>query len=574
MNISTVVNLIETTPLATCEAEEFAEYMSEVFERIGQPRRKLTSAQSVELLAGYLWSALDWNVALDPAAKTDGTTLGEHPRSRISLIKQLERIGEVFGWDLKPGRKQPRLGDRPIPTDVVDALEKKGVLGPLLVSFPDPLDGRPRRDDLRFVELGEKNVDAEGTAVPEDHDETVFGFHDPSHLTADEAANSRKLKRKFALASKFGAPASLRVDQATWELGERSRQAIENAEPFAGGIFASLKGARDLLSGKETSPMQKGLPEEGQGFVEARKNLATTARRAARFLEIEFQMTDRQRNNQSGETIASWTRPSPLLEFGRTIFELLAPTRGGEGLNEIAMPGDVGVDLQKEAVDAALEGAKHARHVLRILKWKLRWRSIHIAKVELLDPNDGEDTERPPANAHYLDRGSPVMYASEHQRKTTGRLEEGRQRVLERLWSLRDSSVKLRALTEMFHVRHAKLLERGGNYGPLRKEMLEKVATPTLDWYRELAARFDEGVVYEADIKRRTGGVPNEVPTVPAALERYRMELEHDPELMVWGARPDEAVIKAVLEAMDPSGSALAVWREAIGILEDDTKIA
>lgn len=575
MNISTIIKMIEATPRAMCEAKDFSEYVSGVFGRIEQSGRTLSLAQSVELLAGYIWSALDWNLALDPAAKADAAKLGAQPRSRIAVIKQLERIGEIFGWDLKPGRKQPKLKDRPISGDVLAALEKKGALGPLLVSFPDPLDGRPR-EELKFLELGEKSVDTKGRTVPEEHDSTVFGFHDPSHLTSDAASNSRKLKRKFALASKSGMPASLRVDEVTWKLDELPRQALNEAEPYASGIFASLEAVRDILPGKKTLSERAGLSrEEKESILEARKNLAITSRRAARFLEIEFHMTDRNTNNQSEETIASWTRPSPFLEFGRTIFELLAPTRSGEGLSEIVMPGDVRGDLQETAVDTALEGAKRARRVLRVLKWKLRWRGIRLAKAELVDPRDRGDDDRVPVNAHYLDRGSPVMSASEHQRNTAGRLEAGRQRVLEQLWSLRDNAVKLRAFAEMFYAYHSALLERGGNYGPLRNEMLERIINPTLDWYRELTARFDEGVVYEADRKkRRSGGLPNEVPPMPTILEHHRMELKHYPELMSSGAQREDVVIEAILEALDPSGQALTTWRQVSSIVDDSAGAA
>lgn len=490
--------------------------------------------------------------ALEPAAKAENAKLGSRPRGRFGVIEQLERIGEILGWDMVPGSKQPKLRDRPITSDVINALAQKGALGPVLVSHVEPPDGRQRKD-LKFRPLGGTNVDL-NEGVPEEHDETVFGFHDPSHLTDDGKSNARKLKRKFAFASKFGAPAVLRTDPVTWHLDDQPRKAIENAEPFMGGVFQSLRSVRNLLAGQEG----------------ARKNLAVTARRAARFLEIEFAMTDRNRNNQSHETIASWTKPNPFAEFGIALFEVLAPTRNGESLPDILMPDDIKGDLKQEAVDLVLEGAQHARRVFGILQGRLRAHGIDIPEAHLVDPDDADEDLPGPLQAHYLDRGSPVMRISEDIRDTTGRLNEGRRRTLEQLWRLRDNSVKLRALTEMFFAYHEQLLDRGGNYGPLRNEMLEKIANPTLDWYRELGARFDEGVVYKSDIKRRSGGLPNGVPDVPSELERYQMKLQHYPAIMAWGAQRHDAVIEAVLTALDTSGDAWLLWKTVSAIVNED----
>jgi len=555
MNATKIADLIKNSPSARDEVEQFAQYASDVFAGTGQPARTMTAKQGTELLANYIAAAIEWNLALESAAKAEHAKLGERPRGRIGVIEQLERIGEVFGWNMVPGGKQPKLRDRPIPGDVMEALQKKGVLGPALISHVEAPDGRGRKN-LQFLPLGISSVNEQGTRVQEEHDGTVFGFHDPSHLTADEKANSRKLKRKFAFASKFDAPAVLRVDQISWSLDDQPRQAIENAQPFIGGIFPGLKSVRDRL--------------QGRGLDLARKNLAIVARTAARFLEIEFQITDRNRDNQSHETIASWTKPYPFAEFAITIFEMLAPTRHGESLADILMPGNTRGDLKGDTVDLVLEGTQHTRRILGVLAEELRLQGIHIAPTDLFDPDDGDNDDAAPTNAHYLDRGSPVMRISENKRTTAGRLDDGRRRILEQLWSLRDNSVKLRGFTEMFYAYHHKLLERGDNVGPLRNEMLKNIINPTLDWYRELGARFEEGVAYKADIKRRAGGLPNEVPEVPAELERHRMALAHYPAMKTWGAQRDDVAIDAILKALDPSGHASSVWQEVGAIVDDE----
>lgn len=553
MNMNEIAKLIKDTPDAMHEAADFAENASNVCGRVGQSSRMVTVEDSIQLLAGYIASAVDWTLALEQADLIEGAKLGARPRGRIGLIEQVERIGEVVGWDMLLGGTKPKLRDRPIHDDVLTALDKKGVLGPALISHLEPPDERKRKD-LQFLPLGIHNVNDDGHRVPEEHDGTVFGFHDPSHLTNDEKTNARKLKRKFAVATKFDVPAVLRVDQVSWKLDGQSKQVIEDADTYPGVAFASLKSLRDRL-------LQPGLEF-------ARKNLAIVARNAARFLEIEFQITDRNRDNQSHETVASWTRPYPFAEFAIEIFEILAPTRNGESLDEIFPRGTDQNQLKCDAVDLVLDGAQNARRILTMLADELRARGYDIEPASLVDRDDRDDDAAGAIDAHYLDRGSPVMRISENRRTTTGRLNEGRGRILEQLWTIRENAAKLRCFSETFQGYHDILLERGGNYGPLRSQMMDKLFYPTLDWYRELGARFEEGVAYKADIKRRAGGLPNEVPQVPVELEHHSVALTR--YRASWGAKRDDVVIKAILDALDPTGQAFVIWQEACTVVDDE----
>lgn len=113
MNATKIADLIKSSPSAGDEVEQFAQYASDIFAETGQPARTMTAKQGTELLANYIAAAIEWNLALEPAAKAEHAKLGEQPRGRIGVIEQLERIGEVFGWNMVPGGKLtclPQIG--------------------------------------------------------------------------------------------------------------------------------------------------------------------------------------------------------------------------------------------------------------------------------------------------------------------------------------------------------------------------------------------------------------------------------------------------------------------------------
>lgn len=536
MNDAVIFRLIVNSPEALREVGDFRRHLFDnVLARMNRPG--LTSDEVASMFANYIWSAIEWNRV-----------------SRISAIKDLEYLGTAFRSDEARVRR-----DGPITDDVTDVLHRQGVISNRIASFARPLDGRERQG-LNFLRLGEPYE-------CQDHDGTVFGWNEPGHITSDWPANSRKTKRMIAMATRQGRSALVRVDNISSDLLRSISDLVMKAQRAVAGPKGPLRTLGDFI---------RGITDE-RLRTEYRKNLTVNSLQAARQLEIEFHMTDRERDNQADQSIATWTKPYPLAEFAYELFELIAPIRGRVGahatrLDEIELQGArPKFNLRYEAIQTVLMGAEHARRVLTTIAPDLVHVGIHISGEELRERDEDDASNvgdmRRVECAHYLDRGSPVLAVSEKEITDHSRLSTGRGRIVARIWQLREDSVKLRAYFELFRYRHERYC-LNGNRGPLVAEFLQRVQNPVLDWYRELTARYEEGVVYERDLRRRAGGMPLAMPNVPGTLKKHRLRLVQEDGATSWMAQRDDHVICDLLLAIDPTGRALDIWRMVDGTVQ------
>lgn len=91
-----------------------------------------------------------------------------------------------------------------------------------------------------------------------------------------------------------------------------------------------------------------------------------------------------------------------------------------------------------------------------------------------------------------------------------------------------------------------------------------KIFNEIQDWYRELETRYEEGIVYKHDNKRRAGGLPLEIPNVPPIIQRHRIEVIQYPIGHGYGARLDHAVMQELLQSISAKHpDVFDIWRRA-----------
>jgi hypothetical protein len=84
------------------------------------------------------------------------------------------------------------------------------------------------------------------------------------------------------------------------------------------------------------------------------------------------------------------------------------------------------------------------------------------------------------------------------------------------------------------------------------------------DWYRELRARYEEGIIYKRDEKRHAGGLPLKLLELPAVVQRHTIDVIEYPDGHGFGARNDDAIMQSLLQSIAArQPGALDIWGKA-----------
>lgn len=536
MTDSIVFFLVADSAAAQEEIDALADTWAHRRGKVNMPEITTLRSALSELVAKCIWSAIDWNIELEP--RVAGDARGRIPsRMRLEVIRQLQEIAEFASVDR-------RAKSAPVLPEVMDLLlSRRSPLGEAVL-IPVAADG------------GEPSVDRQ-----------IF-------LSGDLSGAVRHLKRLQASSHEPVAFGGLPTIPA---LPPDIIAAFDAAEHTTNSSSPSLKAVKEALA-----PQQRRL-------------VADFAAEAANALTREFGI-DPVTDNQSTETLASWERPRPLEQFVVAVFESFVPICGMP-FEEIVLSGASGEDgLGAVVRELAEESTFSARKILESIQPLLAKNGFRIAPETLHDPFDSdEDDDLQQAargiHRHYLEPDSSIVQLSEDKIGAPDRLRVGRRRLVGRLWRLRNDIVILRGFGEFFHWTAKRLSTDLAEDTALADQFRDVVVNRVTDWYRELLARYEEGFIdttspptlpskgqrdrHKRARARHIGGVPRNVPDVPM-LARTRRLYKHqyvgpDPNARTWGLRRDDDIVDALLQAIespDDIETPLQIWRRATGALE------
>jgi hypothetical protein len=458
---------------------------------------------------------------------------------RIKVVKELQYLSDFLSepMDVRQTRRRNSIS-----MYAVKALKKEAPLGPALLSHLQhaDLDAQLSQhlDDLGLGGDGESRLDAG----------SVFGFSDPAMFTTDLKINVRLVKRMAARPEVAADTKLLRANLVNWELSPAVNDVLADAHRCHRGRHVSLFDLRRRLARLGDEEM---------------KNLLFCGRQAARLLEIAFHMTDRKTSNQSNETIESWLHATPLARFIVGVFEMFTPTLGVP-FNEVKLA----TNIQRTST-----GMLDERNFDRLTKsaWDLVNNGYDCAQaiLELIPALRGTD----------LDVGAGLMEISEKEQKRNkldqkknsrpqnqedieSRLEYGRKLMIAHFWALRHDMLTLRGYTAFLGWYHWELRDHLPN--PVWVDFQLQIFNEIEDWYRELRARYEEGIIYKHQEKRRAGGLPLDMPELPAIVKRHTIEVLEYPLNRGFGARHNDAIMQALLHSIVArQPRALDIWLQA-----------
>ena len=458
---------------------------------------------------------------------------------RIKVINELQYLSDFLSEPVDVRRTKWRNS---ISMYAVKALRKEAPLGPALLSHLQhaDLDAQLAQhlDDLGLGGDGESRIDTR----------SVFGFSDPAMFTADMNTNVRLVKRMAARPDATGETRLLRADPVSWELSPAVNNVLANAHRCHRGRHISLLDLRRRLAhlgGQET------------------QNLLFCGRQAARLLEIAFQMTDRKKSNQSNETIESWLHATPLARFIVGVFEMFTPTLGVP-FNEVKLATNIqrtnagmldegNFDrLTKSAWDLVNDGYDCAQTILELIP-ALRGADLDVG-AGLMEISEGEQKR---TKLDQEKNGRP-----ENQEDIESRLAYGRKLTIARFWALRHDMLTLRGYTAFLGWYQAELMDHLPN--PVWVGFQVQIFNEIQDWYRELRARYEEGIIYKREEKRHAGGLPLKLLELPAVVQRHTIDVIEYPDGHGFGARNDDAIMQLLLQSIVArQPDALDIWGQA-----------
>jgi hypothetical protein len=458
---------------------------------------------------------------------------------RIKVINELQYLSVFLSEPVDVRRTKWRNS---ISMYAVKALRKEAPLGPALLSHLQhaDLDAQLAQhlDDLGLGGVGESRIDVG----------SVFGFSDPAMFTADMNTNVRLVKRMAARPDATAETKLLRADPVNWELSPAVNNVLTDAHRCHRGRHISLFDLRRRLANLSEREM---------------RNLLFCGRQAARLLEIAFQMTDRKKSNQSNETIESWLHATPLARFIVGVFEMFTPTLDVP-FNEVKLATNIqrtsagmlderNFDrLTKSAWDLVNDGYDCAQAILELIP-ALRGADLDVG-AGLMEISEGEQKR---TKLEQEDNGRP-----ENHDDIQARLEYGRKLTIANLWALRHDMLTLRGYTAFLGWYQAELMDRLPN--PVWVGFQVQIFNEIQDWYRELRARYEEGIIYKRQEKRRAGGLPLDIPELPAIVKRHTIEVIEYPLGHSSGARHNDAIMQSLLQSIVARHpDALDIWGKA-----------
>jgi hypothetical protein len=362
---------------------------------------------------------------------------------------------------------------------------------------------------------------------------SVFGFSDPAMFTADSNINVRLVKRMAARPEVAGETKLIRADLVAWELSPAVNDVLADAHRCHRLRHVCLFDVRRRLTHLGEEEMQ---------------NLLTCARQASRLLEIAFQITDRKNSNQSNETIESWLHATPLSRFIVAVFEAFAPALSVP-LEQIKLAGnivrtklemnEINFDqLTSSAWDLVNEGYDCAQAIIGLIPG-LRGIDLDIGSG-LLEISEGEQKR--------IRLNQRAMGRQENAEDLEQRLQSGRDILIANFWALRHDMLTLRGYKSFLGWYQAALMDHLPNQVWVTFQL--QIFNEIQDWSRELQARYEEGILYKRDKKRHAGGLPLEIPELPAIVERHTIEVLEYPLGHGFGARNDNAIMQALLQSI------------------------
>lgn len=458
---------------------------------------------------------------------------------RIKVVKELQYLSDFLSGPMDVRRTKWRNS---ISMYAVKALKKEAPLGPALLSHLQhaDLDAQLTQhlDDLGLGGDSESRLDAE----------SVFGFSDPAMFTTDLNINVRLVKRMSARPEVAAETRLIRADPVTWKLSPAVSGVLADAHRCHCGRHVSLFDLRRRLTRLDEGELQ---------------NLLFCGRQAARLLEIAFHMTDRKKNNQSNETIESWLHATPLARFIVGVFEMFTPTLAVP-FNEVKLATNIqrtnagmldegNFDrLTKSAWDLVNDGYDCAQAILKLIP-ALRGADLDVG-AGLMEISENEQKR---TKLDQEDNGRP-----ENEEDIEARLAYGRKLTTAHLWALRHDMLTLRGYTAFLGWYQAELMDRLPN--PVWVGFQVQIFNEIQDWYRELRARYEEGIIYKREERRHAGGLPLKLLELSAVVQRHTIDVIEYPDGHGFGARNDDAIMQSLLQSIAArKPDALDIWGQA-----------
>ena len=513
--------MIDASVRATESVQYFADLLHAQAEELKLDAEQNWQEIALQLVIHYIWNADKWTSDLfgrKDYRRAEGDDPYPPSEVRIPIIKELQKLPELLVAKRLRGRKT-------ISTGAFRALIQIQPLGPKLIHSLQKHGPRVRPNIIH------KAFGLGGVIRSKNESDLIYGFDNPAPLTDGYSSNLRLMKRSLAQAhhskeQKSGRNGLLGVQFVDWHLNENVAIAFMAARRVGRGRHFSLEDVRSNINAAD------------------RNNLAECARQAARLLEITFHLTDRTTEGPLGETIESWLHPAPLLRFIVAIFEEMYPSREQE-LVDIKKSKNKNDDLTKSAIAAAELGIACARTIVNVIP---QFENINLdAGVAVLAISEEfHKSQKKLAKNNVADRG-----------REGARRAEGRTIVVRQLWQDRQNIVTLKgyAVFMNWYVEHAKqIITR--DLIPTWKIVDRDICYGLQDWCRELQARYDEGVLFKRDIKRRAGGLPLSIPSTSRIVENHFIKLTNYPIKLTFhselrqGAVVEPKVLKAIVRSL------------------------
>lgn len=516
--------------------KDFADFLEyEASELLKLKIQKNWQEVALQMIASYIYNACKWTSDLFGHPEYERTEDDDrYPASQVRspLITELNELPDLLNAQRLRGRKtisvdafRVLLLTQPAGSKIVSGLHAEAIDRGANANADYGLGGKRERQSKPG---------------------SVFGFDNPAPLIDDHSTELRLMKRLFAQAHLFEKSGLLQVDSVKWKLTEPVVRAFNAARRVGEERHYSLADVRDNID------------------ADGRDNLMECAGQAARLLEITFNITDQKtRGEQQRETVESWLHAAPLARLIIAIFEEMLPSKDCD-LVDIRISKYKDDKLTNSAVTLAEEAIKCARRIVRLIP---EFESVNLdAGLALLAISD---EYRKSQKQLERDQLFEPLIGHPADDQLENRLEEGRSIIVKEMWQLRQNIITIKAYAVFmnWYVDHART-QIPHDLLPAWKIVLRDIFYGLEDWSRELQARYDEGVLFTRDVKRRAGGYPLSVPPILQAVESHFIKLKRYPLKLAFhgefrqGAIAEQNVLGAIVHALcETRPEAYEAWR-------------